>query len=81
MFGDGNFEAPMLVHDSKNVPGIKVLTARKDKLKYSYVETPQGGRLDVVTTDPQALKALHEFLRYQIKEHQTGDAGTPTVRR
>src|SRR5678815_5433425 len=33
MFGDGNFVAPVLVHDTKNVPGIKVLTARKDKLK------------------------------------------------
>ena len=81
MFGDGNFEAPMLVHETKNVPGIKVLTDRKDKLKYSYVETPQGGRVDIVSADAQALKALHEFLRYQIKEHQTGDSGAPTVRR
>jgi hypothetical protein len=81
MFGDGDFEAPVLVHDTKNVPGIAVLTSRKDRLTYSYVETPQGGRLDIVTSDAQALKALHEFLRYQIKEHQTGDPGTPTVRR
>lgn len=30
MFGEGNFETPMLVHDSKNVPGTSVITARKD---------------------------------------------------
>ena len=29
MFGGGNFDAPMLVHDSANVPGTKVLAERK----------------------------------------------------
>src|SRR5436190_7172691 len=29
MFADGDFEAPMLVHDTKDVPGIAVLTARR----------------------------------------------------
>lgn len=75
MFGQGQFDAPMLVHDTKDVPGIAVLTARKDKLTYRYSETPAGGRVDIVTTDKDALKALYEFLRYQIKEHKTGDSG------
>ena len=30
MFGEGNFDAPMLVHDSKNAPGAKVMTERKE---------------------------------------------------
>lgn len=76
MFTDGNFDAPMLVHDTKRVPGIAVLTARKQTLTYRYVETPNGGRVDIVTADREALQALHEFLRYQIKEHRTGDSGT-----
>ena len=76
MFSDGNFDAPMLVHDTKAVPGIKTLVERKATITYRYVETPAGGRVDIVTKDAQALKALHEFLRYQIKEHQTGDPGT-----
>jgi hypothetical protein len=80
MFGDGNFDAPMLVHDTKDVPGITTLTARRDKVRYNYVETPKGGRVDIVSTDPAALSALHEFLQYQIKEHHTGDSGVVTKR-
>jgi hypothetical protein len=80
MFGDGNFDAPMLVHDSKDVPGVATLAARKDKMHYNYVETPKGGRVDIVSTDPVALAALHDFLQYQIKEHHTGDSGRVTMR-
>jgi hypothetical protein len=80
MFGMGDFDAPMLVHDTKDVPGISVLADRKDKIHYRYTETPTGGRVDIVTTDPQALAALHDFLQYQIKEHQTGDSGAVTKR-
>jgi hypothetical protein len=81
MFGNGDFDAPMLVHGTKDVPGIGVLASRRDAVTYRAVETPAGGRVDIVTTDPAALAALHEFLRYQIREHKTGDAVTVTPRR
>ena len=73
MFGSGNFESPMLVHDSANVPGTEVMTARKDAILYRYTETPNGGRVTIVTSDPGALDAVHAFLKYQIAEHKTGD--------
>jgi hypothetical protein len=76
MFGDGDFDAPMLVHDSKNVPGTTVMGERKNAIRYHYVETAQGGRVDIVTTDPAALAAVHQFLKYQIAEHKTGDSTT-----
>ena len=76
MFEGGHFQAPMLVHDSKDVPGTKILSEHKDAIRYAYVETPNGGRVNIVTTDQTALAALHEFLRYQITEHQTGDTGS-----
>src|ERR1051326_2813945 len=81
MFGDGNFDVPMLVHDSTNVPGIKVMAARKTKIAYRYVETPEGGRVDIVTNDKDALQAVHEFLKYQIAEHKTGDPLTVSRRK
>jgi len=28
----------------------------------------------IETANPKALKAIHEFLRFQIAEHQTGDS-------
>ena len=74
MFGNGDFEAPMMVHDTKDVPGITVLAERHASLTYRYSETPAGGRVEIVTTDAAALAALHEFLRYQIREHKTGDS-------
>jgi hypothetical protein len=78
MFGQGDFDAPMLVHDTKDVPGIGVLAARRAQITYRYTETPAGGRVDITTTDRDALAALHEFLRYQIREHKTGDPATVT---
>jgi len=28
----------------------------------------------ISTKNPTALKAIHDFLRFQIKEHKTGDS-------
>jgi hypothetical protein len=81
MFAAGDFGAPMLVHDSKNVPGTKVLASLKARIHYTYVETPSGGRLDIVTTNRDALAALHEFLAFQIADHKTGDSLTVTRRK
>ena len=76
MFGEGNFDAPMLVHDSKNVPGTKAMTELKSAIRYHYVETAKGGRVNIVTSDPAALTAVHQFLKFQIAEHGTGDPTT-----
>ena len=73
MFGQGNFDAPMLVHDTKTVPGAATLAQLKDRVTYRFVETPKGGRVDIVTSDAEALKAAHEFLKFQIADHKTGD--------
>jgi hypothetical protein len=77
MFGDGDFSAPVLVH-AVNVPGTWDLSRLKGRLSYRYEETPQGGRVNIVTADPEALAALHTFLRFQISDHKTGDS--PDVR-
>ena len=76
MFGNGDFNAPMLVHDTASVPGTKQMAALKNQIRFTYVETPRGGRVDIVTADPAALKAVHEFLLFQIKDHKTGDSTT-----
>ena len=80
MFGEGNFNAPMLVHDSKNVPGTKAMTERKGAIRYQYVETANGGRVNIVTADADALAAVHAFLKFQIAEHKTGDPTTVRAR-
>src|SRR5215470_15603348 len=67
MFGDGDFSAPVLVH-ATNVPGTAELATFKDRLSYRYEETARGGRVNIVTTDPDALAALYRFLRFQIAD-------------
>ena len=71
----GVFVAPMLVHDT-NVPGTSEMAAMKDRLSYRFIETPNGGRVDIMTKDPDALAAVHKFLRFQISDHRTGDSTT-----
>jgi hypothetical protein len=73
MFGQGHFDAPMMVHDTTAVPGVEELAKFKDKVKYVYTETATGGRVDVITTDKDAVAAVHAFMKFQIHEHGTGD--------
>jgi hypothetical protein len=80
MFGAGQFEQPHFIHATDEVPGTTTLTRLKDRIRYEYRESPTGGRLEVVTTDPEALEALHAFLRFQIADHKTGDPMTPQKR-
>jgi hypothetical protein len=77
MFGDGNYNAPMLVHDA-NVPGTATMSRLKDQLHWTLSETPRGARLTVAADNKAALDAVHEFLRFQIQDHQTGDC--PMIR-
>ncbi len=75
MFAAGNFDAPMLVHDA-TVPGTSEMAKMKNRLTYRFVPTAKGGRVDITTMDPDALAAVHRFLRFQISEHHTGDSTT-----
>ena len=72
MFSEGNFEVPMLIHE-KNPPGSKVMTQLKTDISYEFKETERGALIQITTANEQALHAVHDFLRFQIKEHMTGD--------
>jgi hypothetical protein len=75
-FAAGNFELPAFIH-SGPPPGVPVLKARREALGYRYEEIPAGGRVVVTTKDVEARTALHDFLRFQITEHKTGDPLQP----
>src|SRR5450432_2347653 len=74
MFADGNFQAPMLIHD-QTPPGVPVLRQLKAEVTYRFEKTARGGLVRVTTKNQEALQALHEFLRFQIKDHGTADSG------
>ena len=73
MFADGNFNAPMLIHD-QTPPGVPVMQKLKSEIKYDYEEIDRGAAVRISTNNPAALKAIHDFLRFQIDEHKTGDS-------
>ena len=75
MFSNGEFSIPMFVHDQV-LPGVPVMKEKHAEISYSFEELSAGGRVRIKTPNPDALKAIHQFLRFQIEEHQTGDAET-----
>jgi hypothetical protein len=72
MFKAGDFNTPMLVH-SVMPPGTSTMTKLKADISYTYEPSPTGGRVVIATQNKEALAAVHEFLRFQIKDHVTGD--------
>ena len=72
-FAAGDFEKPLATHDELP-PGAAAMRDRRAAIAYSYEETSGGGRVRVTTKDAAARAAIHEFLRYQIREHGTGDS-------
>jgi hypothetical protein len=73
MFRAGNFDVPMFIHDTVP-PGVPVMKEKHDAIRYAFASTPKGARVRIVTHDPIALKAVHEFLKFQIDDHRTGDS-------
>ncbi len=72
MFADGNFDAPMLIH-GQVPPGVPTLQRLRAQITYRYEDVARGGRVVISTSNEEALKAAHEFLRFQIADHKTGD--------
>jgi hypothetical protein len=75
MFADGNFEVPMFIHDTMP-PGVEVMKTKRNAITYRFEPTPSGGRVRLVSTDRDAVKAIHQFLAFQIDDHRTGDSKT-----
>ncbi|MFL6254172.1 MAG: hypothetical protein ACJ74T_04065 [Pyrinomonadaceae bacterium] len=73
MFAAGDFDTPMLVH-ARKPPGVPAMSRLKADLAYVYEETERGARVRITAKSAEALAAVHEFLRFQIEDHQTGDA-------
>jgi len=76
MFSAGNFNAPMFIHD-QTIPGVPAMKRLKGEIKYEFESMEQGGRVKISSSNPQAVDAVHELLRFQIADHQTGDPLKP----
>jgi hypothetical protein len=69
MFASGDFSAPMLIH-SQNPPGSETMKRLRETIQYKLENTEHGARIRITTKNAD----VHEFLRFQIRDHQTGDS-------
>jgi hypothetical protein len=72
-FAAGDFTAPMLIH-AQTPPGVPVMKQLKAEIKYQYEEMKRGARVRITTDSAKALASIHDFLRFQISDHKTGDS-------
>jgi hypothetical protein len=72
-FAAGDFGKPLATH-AELPPGTSIMRQQRRALAFVYEELPGGGRVRITASNARATDAVHRFLRYQIREHKTGDA-------
>jgi hypothetical protein len=70
-FKAGDFSTPAFVH-MMEVPGTRIMAAKRDAITYTFRELPRGGELRITTRDPEAIRAIHEFMAFQREDHRAG---------
>ena len=75
MFSAGNFDAPMFIH-ARTPPEVPTMKRLRKSITYTAIPTPTGASVRVTSADPHAIAAIHDFLRFQIADHKTGDPTT-----
>jgi hypothetical protein len=75
MFSEGDFNAPMLIH-AQTPPGVPEMKANLKAITWKPANTKTGANIVITSKDPAAIKAIHQFLIFQIQDHQTGDPTT-----
>ena len=68
-FARGDFATPGFVH-ARDVPGTRVMSARRSVIDYTVLDRPRGAELRILTGDAEALAAVHDFLAFQRQDHR-----------
>jgi hypothetical protein len=63
-FSQGDFAIPMFIHATVP-PGVETMKRLKSEIKYDAENTERGAQLRITTHDPEALAAIHSFLRFR----------------
>ena len=74
-FARGDFEKPLMTH-GEMPPGVAGMRRHHNEITYSFEPGDRGGSVRIATANRDAQRAVHDFLRYQIREHATGDPVT-----
>jgi hypothetical protein len=68
----GNFGKPVATHNEMP-DGAADLIRLAGGIGYRFESMKNGGRIRIRAVGREARAAVHAFLRYQIREHATGD--------
>jgi hypothetical protein len=71
-FAAGDFSAPELTH-GKVPPGVPEMQKLRSGIDFNVNFIRGGGRLKIASRNPAAVAAIHNFLKFQIEDHGTGD--------
>ena len=69
---------PMFVHDQVP-PGVDTMKKERNEISYDFENLPSGGSVRIKVRSRDALDAIHDFFRFQIEDHHTGDPTDVTV--
>lgn len=72
-FGRGDFEKPLMTHGEAPT-GVSGMQRHRSEMTYTFERTTRGGIVRIATPNAESLNAIHDFLRYQIREHATGES-------
>lgn len=76
LFKEGDFSTPMFIH-GEAPPGVNTMKQLKADISYTFETIERGARVRIATANAEGVDAIHAFLRYQIKDHKTGDSLEP----
>ena len=71
-FSAGDFSNSEMTH-ARVLPGTPQMQALKSAITYKYEEIERGARLRITSKDAAAVASIHDFLKFQIEDHKTGD--------
>ncbi len=68
-FSAGDFSAAAAVH-MQAVPGVPVMAAKRDRIRYTVTSLPRGGTLRITTGDADVVAAVAQFMAFQRMDHR-----------
>ena len=71
-FAAGAFDKPFATH-GETPDGVPDMIRLAAGIGYSFESLKNGGRVRIRAAGQEARDAVHAFLKYQIREHATGD--------
>ena len=76
-FAAGDFGHTMMVHQ-RELPGVSVMRQRRSAIRFAVDTLAGGGAVRISTTDPAAVRAIHQFLGAQRMDHHSGGMSDTT---